>query len=74
MDKSLGTLFHFWSVKFCNSHEPNPSPHPTNNVGLVCTEFFPSFNIVQGVWGREAGVKVQEIFEQDALFHERTQK
>ena len=31
MDKSLGTLLHFWA--FSNSHRPNPSPHPTNNVG-----------------------------------------
>ena len=28
---------------FSNSHMPNPSPHPTNNIGCLYPEFFPSF-------------------------------
>ena len=40
-------LGHFCvSGAFSNSHRPNPSPHPTNNVGRVYPEFFPSFNFV----------------------------
>ena len=34
------------SGAFSNSQRSNPSPHPTNNVGRVCPEFFPSFNYV----------------------------
>ena len=38
-------LRHFCiSRAFSNSHRPNPSPHPTNNVGRVYPEFFLSFN------------------------------
>ena len=44
MDKSLGALF--VSGAFSNSHRSNPSPHPTNNVGRVYPEFFPSFSFV----------------------------
>ena len=29
-----------------NYNAINPSPHPTNNVGRVYPEFFPSFNFV----------------------------
>ena len=36
--KNLGALF--ISGAFSNSHKPNPSPHPTNNVGLLYPEFF----------------------------------
>ena len=39
--KSWNT-FDFWA--FPNSLMHNPSPHPTNNVGHVYPEFFPSFN------------------------------
>ena len=42
MDNSLR---HFCiSGVFSNSHRPNPSPHPTNNVGRVYPEFSLSFN------------------------------
>ena len=58
MDKSLGTLLRFWGV-FQYSHRSNPSPHPTNNVGLVYPEFFPSFNFVQGE-GRENCKKISK--------------
>ena len=34
------------SRAFSNSHRSNPSPHPTNKVGRVYPEFFPSFNFV----------------------------
>ena len=30
---------------FSNSHRPNPSPHPTNNVGRVYREFFSEFQL-----------------------------
>ena len=40
-------LGHFCvSGAFSNSHRSNTSPHPTNNVGRVYPEFFPSFNFV----------------------------
>ena len=43
MDKVLGYL-HFWGIfQFIRVQ---PSPHPTNNVGRVYPEFFPSFNFV----------------------------
>ena len=38
MVKNLGALF--ISGAFSNSHKPNPSLHPTNNVGLLYPEFF----------------------------------
>ena len=63
MDKSLGTLLRFWGVfQFIQIH--NPSPHPTNNVGRVYPEFFPSFNFFKG-WGEG---EPQKKFENDALF------
>ena len=42
--KLLGHFCIFGS--FSNPHRSNPSPHPTNDVGCVCPEFFPSFNSV----------------------------
>ena len=40
-------LGHFCvSGAFSNSHRSNLSPHPTNNVGRVYPEFFPSFRFV----------------------------
>ena len=39
------------SGAFSNSHRPNPSPHPTNNVWRVYPEFF-RVSICIG-WGRE---------------------
>ena len=69
MDKSVGTLLRFWGVfQFTDSF--NTSPHPTNNVGRVYPEFFPSFNFVYGGGGGE----LQENFEEDALFYEETGK
>ena len=55
---TFGTLLHFWGV-FQYSHRSNPSPHPTNNVGLVYPEFFLSFNFVQGE-GRENCKKISK--------------
>ena len=46
MDKSLETLLRFWGV--FQFMDIQPSPHPTNNVGCVYPEFFPSFNFVSG--------------------------
>ena len=51
MDKSLGTLLHFWA--FSNSHRPNPR--------IFCTRIG---------WGEG---ELQENFEKDELFYERTQ-
>ena len=63
MDKSLGTLLRFsGAFQFIQIH--NPSPHPTNNVGRVYPEFFPSFNFFIG-WGEG---ELQKKFENDALF------
>ena len=64
MDKSLGTLLHFWA--FSNSYRPKPSPHPTNNVGRVYPEFFSEFQLC--IWWWEG--KLQENLEKDALFYE----
>ena len=64
MNKSLGVLLHFWA--FCYSHKPNPSPHPTNNVGRVYLEFLTLYRVGKG--------ELQENFEKDALIYEGTQK
>ena len=40
--------------------KPKPSPHPTNNVGRMDPDFFPSFNFVQG-GGRENYKKMAKI-------------
>ena len=42
------------SSAFSNSHRPNSSPHPGNNVGRVYPEFFPSFNFLLCGGGRTA--------------------
>ena len=52
------------------SHMPNPSPHPTNNVGRVYPEFFSECQLCLG-W-REGELK--ENVGKDALFYEVTQK
>ena len=51
-----------WTLSgpFSNSGRSNPSPHPTNNVGRVYPEFFPSFNFVYG-WGRENCKKISKM-------------
>ena len=49
---------------------PNPSPHPTNNVGRVYPEFFSECQLCLG-W-REGELK--ENVGKDALFYEVTQK
>ena len=61
MNKSLGTLLHFWV--FSNSHRSNPSPHTTNNVGCMYPEFFSEFQLCIG-WGEG---QLQENFENAAL-------
>ena len=69
MVKNRGALF--ISGAFSNSHKPNLSPQPTNNVGLVYPEFF--FLWVSTLYRVGEG-KLRENFENDALFHEGTQK
>ena len=39
---------HEATQKSNHNHGQNPSPHPTNKVGRLYPEFFPSFNFVQG--------------------------
>ena len=45
--------------RFANSHRSNPSPHPTNNVGRVCPDFFLKFQHCVG-WGRENFKKISK--------------
>ena len=52
------------SGAFSNSYRPNPSPHPTNNVGRVYPEFFSEFQLCTG-WGKE---ELQENFERVHCF------
>ena len=59
MDKSLGTLLHFWRVFQFTQAQPLPSP--TNNVGHVHPEFFLSLNFVWG-WGRRGRREMQKKF------------
>ena len=51
-------LGHFCiSGVFSNSRRSNPSPHPTNNVGLELSRIFSEFQGVIG-WGEEKGCTV----------------
>ena len=68
VEKSLGTLEYFRA--FSNSHGPNPSSHPTNNVGREYQEFFSEFQLCIG-WGEG---ELQENFKKETLFNEGTQK
>ena len=64
-------LGHFCiSGAFSNSHRSNPSPHPTNNVGRVYSEFFSDFQLCIGSGEGE----LQENFENAELFKEGTEK
>ena len=66
MDKSLGTLLHFWA--FCNSHRTNPFPHPTNNVGRVYQEFFSEFqHCMYPYWGGGGGVRTARKFRKGCI-------
>ena len=69
MDKSLGTL----AFLGCFPVNMGPTlPSPTNNVGCVYPEFFPSFNFVHCIgWGEE---ELNESFEKDDCFKEGTKK
>ena len=70
MDKSLGTLLHFWDIFQLTWVQP--SPHPTNNVGCMYPEFFPSFNFVHCIgWGEG---ELNESLEKDDCFKEGTKK
>ena len=56
MDKRLGTLLHFWGrgVFHFTHAQPYPSPHPTNNIGPVYTEFFRVSTLYRVRGGRTA--------------------
>ena len=56
MDKSLGTLC--ISGAFSNSHQSNPSPHPTINVGRVYPEFFFRVSTLCRVGGGRTAKKI----------------
>ena len=60
MDKSLGTILHFWGV----FQFTQVQPLLTNNVGRVYAEFFFEFQLCTG-WGEG---ELREIFETDAPF------
>ena len=74
MDKSLGTLLHFWGVFQVTQVQPPPPPppppHPANNVGLVYPEFFSRFQLCIG-WGRENCKKISKTLH---CFKEGTEK
>ena len=61
MDKSLGTLLHFWGIFQFTQAQPLPSPH--QRVSTL-------YGVKGGVGG---GGEMQENFEKEALFHEGTQ-
>ena len=62
IDKSLGTLLHFWGVYQFTQVQPLASPH--KNVGRMSRIF--------SGWEREG--ELQENSEKDVLFNERTEK
>ena len=66
MDKSLGTLLHFWGIfQFTQAHT---SPHPTNNDRQVYPELFFLVSELQKVGG-----ELQDNFEKNSLFYEGIQ-
>ena len=69
MDRSIGTLA--FLERFPIHTDPTPSPHPTNKVGSVYPEFFPSFNFV---WKGGGARELRDNFQKDVLFYEVTQK
>ena len=72
IDKSLGTLLHFWSVFQFAQAQPLSSPHKQRWTRV--SRIFPSSNFVQGKGsgGREG--ELQENFEKDARFYGGKQK
>ena len=69
MDKSLGTLLHFWGVFQFTQAQPLPSPDKQNWT-RVSRIFFSEFQVCIG-WGEG---ELQENFKKDARFYEGTQK
>ena len=68
MDKSLGTLLHFWGVFQFTQAQPLPSPH--KQCWMRVSRIFFGFQLCIG-WGEG---ELQENFKKDALFYEGTQK
>ena len=66
MDKSLGTLLHFWGVFQFTQTQPLPSA-PTNKDGRVYLEFFFRVSTLYTVGEGE----LQENFKKDAPFFMR---
>ena len=62
MDKSLGTLLHFWGVFQFTQVQPLPSPH--KQCWTRVSRIFSEFQLCIG-WGEG---ELQENFEKDALF------
>ena len=68
MDKSLGTLLHFWGVFQFTQAQALPSPH--KQCWTCVSTFFSEFQLSLG-WGEG---ELQENFQKDAPFYEGTQK
>ena len=68
MDKSLGTLLHFWGVFQFTQAQALPSPH--KQCWTRVSTFFSEFQLSLG-WGEG---ELQENFQKDAPFYEGTQK
>ena len=68
MDKSLGTLLHFWGVFQFTQVQPLPSPH--KQCWTRVSRIFSEFQLCIG-WGEG---ELQENFENAELFKEGTEK
>ena len=68
MDKSLGTLLHFWGVFQFTQAQPLPSPH--KQCWMRVSRIIFGFQLCIG-WGEG---KLQENFKKDVLFYEGTEK
>ena len=62
VDKSLGTLLHFWGIFQFTQAQPLPSPH--KQCWMRVSRIFSEFQLCIG-WGEG---ELQEDFEKDALF------
>ena len=68
MDKSLGTLLHFWGIFQFTQVQPLPSPH--KQCWTHVSRIFSHFQLCIG-WGEG---ELQENLKKDVLFSEGTEK
>ena len=66
MDKSLGTLLHFWGIFQFTQAQPFPSPH--KQCWMRLSRISSEFQLYIGQGERD----LQENYEKDALFYEGT--